>query len=557
MAILKFKFWLKKRARRALDTVRYLSPGNQKRLRALKKSRLAAENIVEAWIGSGSKEASASIVQKVLVDGMWDNPNYWIRYALLARALGLRNASTVGVLGPNNRREVAATFERLGVAEIVDFDTTARPNKSHAEVARKIAESIRTPDDCLNLRLPGGFSAKMFYDGVLKRQRRGVIDCADPLLTEYLEELLGCISAAQTILDAHRPNLVVLSHGLNFSYGSLAWEAINRSIPVILLYGDFGTLRFIRIVDHDQLFSFPSRPDETELAALSPQLTKALRDVGRKQIEYRVTGMTSDPGARYAYAGPQKTAFSKADICARHGWEIERPIIGLYGSNFFDYPHCTGMTHFRDFDEWNRTTLAVAAESPHANFIFKPHPIDKLYGMSYGELIDARFQDSPNLRLADEAWRGRDLLDCLDGVVTHHGSIGFEAAAMGKPAMITDTAWYDGFGFVARPESKDAYLSKLSSDWWKDWPVEDARAQAELAAGIYFGLPDWQEEFVLSDDSMQGKIYEGLEAFFDRNVAPMNREAEELRSWYLSGHRYYHMYKVFRAQRFRIGNAIQ
>lgn len=550
-----------RRARRlagdVLDRLRALHPAARARAAALQAARARSEASLRRFSDAAVPGDGTCLAGTVLLDGTWDNPNYWFRVALMRRALGLAESRVVGLVGAFSRREVAASFARLTDGSTLDFHALSRIEKRHRAAASALLAPMRSAADLLAAKLPNDLPGEIFYDGVLKRQRRGTADLDDPLLVDHAAEQLACIEAAARVFDETKPELVLLTHGFNFSYGALAWEAVRRGVPVVLMYGDFGTTRFVRPFVRDDLFVFPSRPNAAELAALSPAARADLVRVGREQLELRRSGRTNDLGARYAYAAGSQ-ALTRAEICARFGWDPALPVIGLYASNPFDYPHCTGMYHFRDFVEWNRETVAAAARNVRANFIAKPHPIDRRYGLRYGEgLADAVDETgAANVRLAEESWKGADLMRCLDGAVTHHGSVGFEAAALGIPVMTTDHAWYDEIGFVARPASKADYLAKLESEWWRPWPRDAAMEGAHLAAGLYYGVPDWQGDYVLRDDSDQGLIYGDLEDFLARNADAIARETALIRDWYRAGHPFFHMYKNFRAERFRVGNAV-
>ena len=536
--------------------MRALHPAARARSAELRAKRAHSDAVMRRFADAAVPGDGTCLAGTVLVDGMWDNPNYWFRVMLARRALGLSRSRVFGLLGAYARRDVAASFAALTDAEIVDYRKLSGVSPTHRAAAADLLARVRRPDDILALKLPNGLPSEILYDGILKRQRGGMVDIDDPLLPDYTAEQLACIDAAAQLFDTIKPDLVLLSHGLNFSYGSLAWEGIRRGVPVLLLYGDYGTTRFIRLEKPDDFFAYPSRPQPSEIAALSPDSFADLVRIGDEHLAFRRSGQTNDPGARLAYAGMPE--IDKASICAEFGWDPARPIIGLYASNPFDFPHCTGMSHFRDFVEWNRETVAAAARNAHANFLCKPHPIDKRYGVTYGEgmadAVDAAA--APNVRMAKEAWKGTGLLRCLSGVVTHHGSVGFEAAAIGIPILTTDHAWYDQVGFVARPESRADYLRKVESTWWTGWPSAKAAELAKLAAGLYFGVPAWQGDYVLRDDSDQGLIYGELENFLARHAAAIERETGLIRDWYLAKHPFFHMYKIFRAERFRVGNAV-
>ncbi len=542
----------------ALDRLRALHPAARVRTAALQDQRARSDALLRQFSDKAVPGDGSCLARTVLIDGMWDNPNYWFRLALMRRALGLGGSHVVGLVGRFSRREAAASIVRLTDGSTMDFHALSRIEKRHRAAAQALLAPMRSAADLLAAKLPYDLPGEIFYDGVLKRQRRGTVDLDDPLLVDYAAEQFACIEAAVRVFDETKPDLVLLTHGFNFSYGALAWEAVRRDVPVVLMYGDYGTTRFVRPRVRDDLFVFPSRPSAAELAALSSTARADLVRVGAEQLGLRRSGGTNDLGARYAYAAGAQ-AVTRAEICAQFGWDPALPVIGLYASNPFDFPHCTGMFHFRDFVEWNRETVAAAARNSRANFIAKSHPIDRRYGLPYGEgLADAVGETcAGNVRLAEESWKSIDLMRLLDGVVTHHGSIGFEAAALGIPVMTTDHAWYDEIGFVARPASKADYLAKLESEWWLDWPRDAAVEGAKLAAGLYFGVPDWQGDYILRDDSEQSLIYGSLENLLAHNADAITMETALIRDWYCAEHPFFHMYKNFRAERFRVGNAVR
>jgi hypothetical protein len=552
-----------RRARRlagdVLDQLRALHPAARARAAALQAERACSEASLRRFSDAAVPGDGTCLAGTVLVDGTWDNPNYWFRVALMRRALGLAESRVVGLVGAFARREVAASFARLTDGSTLDFREMSRIEERHRAAARTLLAPITTAADLLRAKLPNDLPCELFYDGVLKRQRRGVVDLKDPLIVDLAAEQLACIEAAENVFEEVKPDIVLLSHGLNFTCGALVWEAVRRGVPVVVLYGDFGTTRFVRLFSPKDLFVFPSRPSLGELASLSSGARADLIRVGREQLALRKTGRTNDLGARYAFAAVRGSQVpTRTEICTRFGWDPTLPIIGIYASNPFDYPHCTGMYHFRDFIEWNRETIAAAARNKRANFLAKPHPIDRHYGLRYGEGLSdvVRETGAKNIQLAEEFWKGADFLRLLDGAVTHHGSVGYEAAALGVPVMTTDHAWYDEIGFVKRPPSKAAYLAKLESEWWLDWPREAAAEAANLAIGLYFGVPDWQGGYVLRDDSDQWLIYGDLENFLARHSAAIERETALIRDWYLAKHPFFHMYKIFHAERFRVGNAV-
>jgi hypothetical protein len=58
----------------------------------------------------------------------------------------------------------------------------------------------------------------------------------------------------------------------------------------------------------------------------------------------------------------------------------------------------------------------------------------------------------------------------------------------------------------------------------------------------------------MQDDSRQDEIYHSLPSFLDNNVLALERELDDIREWYATGHPYFHFYKMARAKDFQPGN---
>lgn len=516
--------------------------------RAISAKRRATELKLDG-IARGS---SQSFKGTVLLDGMWDNPNYWFRYSLLRTALGLAHGREVGVTGEFKRRHVRATFRHFGITEMESFRDIP-VSSSIAQRAEQLIRGTKSAKDILAWELPEGVHPAIVYDGILKRQRLASVDIADPYFGEHVRAALASIERGRVLLDRYPFDLVVITHPLNFTYGALAWQALSRGIPVVLPFGAFGTLRFTRFRKPSDLFDYHDRPDGAEMAKLSPQKAEALREIGRDYLSMRMGGKTDDLASQYSFQRKRNDK-DRAAICSTFGWDPAKPIVGFYSSNWYDWPHQLGMSHFTDFLDWTSATYDAALANDRVNWLFKSHPAEEWFGGIALKDVFQRFGHAPHIALADTQWSGVGIQRSLDALLTYHGSGGIEFAASGKPVLVPDRGNYDTCGFVKVATSRQNYLDMMSGEWWSDIDLDRSRRNAEIFAGWWFCMPEWQGDFVLGDDASQDRLYDQISDLLDNNGQTLVRELSELADWWESGDPYYHTRKMRMADGYRLSN---
>jgi hypothetical protein len=212
------------------------------------------------------------------------------------------------------------------------------------------------------------------------------------------------------------------------------------------------------------------------------------------------------------------------------------------------------MTQFRDFLDWTEATFAVAAENASVNWLFKPHPCEEWFGGVALRTILEGLGDVPHIRLAEASWNNTAVMNCLDALVTYHGTAGIEFASLGKPVLVPDRGKYEDCGFVKVAADRADYLAQLRGEWWRDMDMEHVRRRAEIFAGWWFCAPDWQDGFVLADDSRQNALYDLIPDMLEAYRGAADREVQSLRAWFASGHMYSHTFKMKHASGFRLSN---
>ena len=483
----------------------------------------------------------------ILIDAKWDNPNFWIRYMLIRTALGISTDQQVGITEGVRAKFCQNTLENFGIDKIFNYSDFISKDGVALNEAKSLLAGINGPDDILSWNLPYDFPSDLFYDGILKRQRKASVDLSDSDLLRYIADSLNYILGADAILCRYDFKLLLLGHTVGFRHAPLAWLALQRGIPVVLLYGEQGVLRFVKMHQPKDIYRWVDCLFPSDFERLSLEKEKALSNIGKEYLKRRMTGKTNDISAVYAYQKRQHPV-TRLDIIKHFNWGGDRPIIAVYASNWFDFPHSYGMKNFRDFLDWIETTLAVSEKDDSVCWLFKAHPCDDWYGgITLADMIDFDMV-SPHIGLAPKNWNGFELIKSVDGLVTYHGTAAIEYATLGKPVLTADKGWYDQFGFVNVSYSREEYIATLKTPWWSYIDPHEVSERAQLFAGAYFGKPAWQGSFLLEDDSEQDAIYPNIPALLDNNKAAILKEISSIRDWYRSEYRRYHTTKMIEAE---------
>ena len=486
----------------------------------------------------------------ILIDGSFDNPNYWLRLWVLRSAVGWDPATQSGVLGQARRKEQYRTLKKFGVQQIWELDGRVKISqkaiKAIREEACELFDGIGNDDRLLAVNLPGGIPASLLYDFILRHQRSATIKFSDPSYLELCQKYLRYCRVAEGIVNQLDPTTIIASHALSAT-GPLVWFGLLKGARVIVPFGANGVAWYWSLTDTKQIFDLQDRPTYEEINLLPDDKRKDLRELGKKIINRRLDGDVQEFGPRKAFR--ERHAFvDRISLCKKMSWKIEKPIVAVYISNWFDFPHTYGMRNFSNFLDWINSILEIARKTSHCNWLLKPHPCDKWYGgVTIEQLVDV--ENSGHIGIANDSWSGKYVLKAIDAVITCHGTIGLEATSMGVPVLVSDRGWYDTIGFVKTVRNRDDFINKIATSWWVDMDMRRNQDLANTFIGLYWGRPDWQEEFVYGSDVDQWENYGYAIDLFRNNPTALDCEKSTIREWYNSGHPHFHSFKMLNSER--------
>ena len=487
-----------------------------------------------------------TIYKKVLIDGHFNNLGYWYRLQLFRASLGLKKTNETAYVWKWQSFSCIIILKFLGIGNIVKL--YKNPSEKTLIEAKEILAKIKNSNDFFDINLPYGIPPSVLYDEMLKRLKAPYVDFKNPECVNIISEFLEAIKSAANIIEKLQPELVILSHTIGSQCAPICWIAASKNILVINLWGKYGLLRATKVKTPQEIFESEDRPYYKDFSKLSPAKLKKLEKVGRKYLQARFEGKTDDIGSHYA--------FPKTEIKISNDFELNKPVIAVYASNWFDYPHLYGMSNFRDFHDWICETKKIAEMRSDCIWLFKSHPADQWYG---GPGLKDIFEksNSPHIFVLDETVPSRQIIDIADGLITFHGSAGVEFSALGKPVLLADNGWYHDWNFCLSVKSRSDYINKLKSNWFEKSISNEEKRRANVFSGACYCCPDWQSNLILKDDADRGQLRKQIPKLVKNNSIPLIREIGMISEWVLDDSQRYHSTKMIQAQTFKLSNVVE
>jgi hypothetical protein len=473
------------------DLLRYASPRRWQRaiagqIEVLRRNR--SDDLLDRQLAALGPVRLAPGEETIIADGMWRNPNHFLRLRLFLEAMaGQGGYRLLGLLRSRANRREQRALERLGFTEFVYVDEDAEFRTAHFfEAADELLHGVRSHVDLLALDLPEGIPAYTYYDTVLKLARHPQPALDHPLWRTALAEVLRNVAIYRRELDGRRVAHVALSHPWKSEWADLVWLALSRGIPASHLTGFMDGLRIRRF---RTLADYRDPVEQLSYAAfrqLAPDVQAHLARFGHATLAARASGTSTDINTRHAYRLDTRVADRDAARLAISG-QTERPVVVVFGHVWYDFPHTFAMSHFTDFLDWTKATLQAIADVDDAIWLLKPHPTEEWYG---GFALAEIARDlPPHVRLMPLGADTMTTLTAADAVVTVHGTIGLEAVAAGIPVLMADRSYYSGWDIGPVAASRDDYVRLLGEAHRLPRPDRAMRDRAAACFALALGEP--------------------------------------------------------------------
>ena len=392
-------------------------------------------------------------------------------------------------------------LELFGVRRFVtldDFLTPEREEEARREGGALLA-SVREPADLKTLTYRGADVGREALSTVSRYLHEGGVDLDDPraqaLLARLLPAAVRTALAAEPMLDAVRPELVLFNERNYADQGPLCDIALQRGLNVIQFVSGFedDTMVFKR---------YTAKTKGLHPRSLSDESWERVRDLPwTSERDRELEGEFArryDKSATFLARWNQgwTRSHSREEIVRKLRLDPGRRTAVVFSHVLWDANMFFGRDLFADQEEWFVETVRAACANDRVNWIVKLHPANvwkrKRDSVS-GELdehvaIREKVGDlPPHVHLLDpdtdiSTW---SLFAVTDWGITIRGSIGFELPCFGKSALTAGTGFYSERGFTVDSGTAEEYLARLAR-------IEEiappAPEQVELAKKHAYGL---------------------------------------------------------------------
>lgn len=481
----------------------------------------------------------------ILVDGMWDNIGHWTRYCLIRKSLGFQSLNEIGLVGTWNKKKVKKTFKSLKIENFYEFN----PDRINSQVRKKayhIIKQFSSPDDIIHYPWPENVPGSLIYDHLLMKQRKSIVNIKHYKFIDQVSYIINSFYEAKKLLSKKNIKFLFLSHLFPAQYLALISTAISMKIHVVVAHSTLGSLRLIRMNSMNDYLYYSNTPSKEYWNFSLEHKHQQFKNVGMSYLHKRLKGMGEDLGSQLAFSSNKK--INKNQIIKLYNWDKTKPIIGVYSSQWFDTPHAHGMKNFRDFDDWIRLTIKILKNNVDANFLIKPHPVEKWYG---GLKLKNIFPDTiaKNIRIAEDNLNSYNFGKIIDAAITPHGTIGIELTYQGKPVLCADRSFYSDYEFTINSNTREDYIKKLQTKWWSNFEAKKFQTRCCVFAGWMYGIPDWQKNFLLPDDSNKDDNCQQIKLILQNNSITIEKELQLIRHWFKSEEKVYHPYKLKKSKK--------
>lgn len=297
------------------------------------------------------------------------------------------------------------------------------------------------------------------------------------ILRGYLASAIVSKAMCAALLEASRPDVVVMTNGLFFVEAIMLRLARSQGVRVITYERGIPPNTIIVGVNEPVV---PFRVDPYWRGDAERSLTPAERARVDALLDRRMRG---DVGVQDIW--PRMEADGRA-ILERLGLGPDRPTTIAFTNILWDTAVFERDIAFRGMFDWVEETVRTFAGLPDQQLVIRVHPAEVRLEMRRSrEQVAARmgetFRTLPdNVALVppDDPASSYALMGVADRVLTYTSTIGVEAGVLGHRVVVAGDTHYRGRGFTHDVTTREEYRRLLAGHPRRDGNAELARRYA-------------------------------------------------------------------------------
>lgn len=370
--------------------------------------------------------------------------------------------------------------------------------------ATKLLSTIKNFSELIELVWDDVTVGKYVSSSLMRQKRKGSLDLNDlNVRKQIIDGLASSISyaiGARRIISELSPTaLVQVDRGYS-PFGEIFDTCINNGVPVY-------TWNIAHRDNALMLKKYHSGNRDAHPSSLSIESWQQLcgtswGDEKRNILKSELAG-SYNSGEWYGEVGTQfgKKQFNSKEISDRLGLDPGKKTAAIFAHIFWDATFFWGEDLFRDYEDWFVETVRAACANDRLNWLVKIHPANLVKDIRDG--ISGEHSEISALQKyigelpkhvkvipADTDITTLSLLEVIDYCLTVRGTVGMEAALLGKNVLTAGTGRYDRHGFTVDFDSRDNYLSQLEKlEDLQPPSVESIRLAEQYSYGVFIARP--------------------------------------------------------------------
>ena len=464
----------------------------------------------------------------LLADGLWDNPNQYLRLKVFVDAIAFEKRKCLAAIMRTKKDRSKSTLLSLGFTKFYYISEEPITHEDRNK-ARNILYKVNTHEDILNIKLEKNFNTQIIYDTVLKLSKNPQPDIDLDLWVECFADFFRLVRFYKKIFSKNNVQVLVLSHAFKNEFGIAFFQALKHKISCYHIYSMYETLRIRKIENLLDLKKPVENLKFNEYEEISNTLKDSIYKKGKNYLKERSQRKNTDINEKMAYETSKIGNLSLNKLKIK---QKKQKYVVVFCHHWYDFPHCYGMKNFSNFVDWTMTTYELAKRNPNISWIFRPHPCEDWYG---GFFLKDLIKDNPShIKILEGRIAVNEILELASAIITIHGTIAMEAVAKGIPVISSDESIYSDWKFTYNAKNRAEYISLVKNLSFKKIKVTK-NMQTEASSFLYLNTAPLKKDnnrLVLKADHLPPQIiFEDLFNIINNQNDIIKNESEKISKW--------------------------